>query len=890
MEPDHVGLGPRITRCPAWSGQLVSLATTVCVAWMAGGLELEPAAAADQPAGPTRQYAPDRDFDLLHLRLDVTPDFQRRTIAGTATLRLQPNARPLREVRLDAVDLNIQSVTATAPVQAWQSTTNQLVVTFQEPLPAGRETSVTITYDAEPRAGLYFRTPEMGYREGEAHLFTQGEAITARHWYPCFDSPNERFTSEIICHVPEGMVAFANGRLVSRETEAGTGRVAFRWLQDKPHVSYLISLVAGHFRSIEDRHRDVPLAFHVLPSEIDQAPNSFRGTRDMMAFFEEEIGVPYPWAKYDQVCVNDFVAGGMENTSITTLTDGTLFTAATENLEDSEGLVSHELAHQWFGDLVTCKDWSHLWLNEGFATYYETLWLGHRHGRDPLRYEMFERLRSLTANAEDTRAIVRRTFQSPDEMFNHLTYPKASWVLHMLRCQLGEDLYRRCIRTYLERHQLGTVVTEDLNAVLEELSGRSWDQFFDQWVYHGGYPELEVGYSWDETQKLAKISITQRQPVNDQVLLFRLPLTLRFKSKTSTVDRPLVISRVTEEFQVPLPATPEIVRVDPELTVLAKVRLVLPLPMVHAQLAEQGDIVGRLLAVEVLSGRKDRDSVEQLQTVLNEDPFYAVRVEASRALRSTHSEEALEALLASRTQADARVRRQVIEDLGGFYRDTAYQALRETLEGEGNPGIQAVALEGLAGFNRPEILELLIRFLSSTSFHNLLAEAALRGCRQQDDPALAQPVLENLRQREKDYTTGGFMTGLEVLAYLARNEEHKDVVREYLLAQLQHKKRVVPPAAIRALGTLGDERAIGPLEKFASGEKASPERDAAQRALAQLRATRKPVDDFKNLRDEVLDLQKTDRDLRQELDDLKKKLEALQPKPSGKPAKKGSAR
>jgi HEAT repeat protein len=151
-------------------------------------------------------------------------------------------------------------------------------------------------------------------------------------------------------------------------------------------------------------------------------------------------------------------------------------------------------------------------------------------------------------------------------------------------------------------------------------------------------------------------------------------------------------------------------------------------------------------------------------------------------------------------------------------------------------------------------------------------------------------VLENLRQREKDYTTGGFMTGLEVLAYLARNEEHKDVVREYLLAQLQHKKRVVPPAAIRALGTLGDERAIGPLEKFASGEKASPERDAAQRALAQLRATRKPVDDFKNLRDEVLDLQKTDRDLRQELDDLKKKLEALQPKPSGKPAKKGSAR
>jgi len=883
MEPNRVALPLHGTLPSPSSAWIVALASAVVLAW-------GPARAAEPAAGPTRQYAPDRDFDLLHLLLDVTPDFERRTIAGAATLRLQPNTRPLREVRLDAVDLNIQSVSATAPVQAWQSTTNQLVVTFEQPLPPDRETTVTIVYSAEPREGLYFRTPEMGYREGETHLFTQGESITARNWYPCFDSPNERFTSEIVCRVPEGMVAFANGRLVSREPEAGTGRVAFRWLQDKPHASYLISLVAGHFRSIEDRYRDVPLAFHVLPSEIDQAPNSFRGTRDMMAFFEEEIGVPYPWAKYDQICVNDFVAGGMENTSITTLTDGTLFTADTENLEDSEGLVSHELVHQWFGDLVTCKDWSHVWLNEGFATYYETWWLGHRHGRDHLRYELLGRLRNLTGNAGDTRPIVRRTFQSPDEMFDHLTYPKASWVLHMLRCQLGDDLYRRCIRTYLERHQLGTVVTEDLNGVLEELSGRSWDQFFDQWVYHGGYPDLEASYHWDETQKLATVSITQRQPVNDQVLLFRLPLTLRFKSKTATVDRPVVLSRSTEEFQVPLPAAPEIVRIDPELTVLAKVRFVLPLPMIRAQLADVDDVVGRLLAVEVLSGRKDRESVNELRRVLNEDAFYGVRLEASRALRSIHSEDALEALLASRAQADARVRRQVIEDLGGFYREAAFQALRESLEREKNPGIQAVALAALAGFGKPEVRDLLIRFLDSTSYHNLLAEAAIRGCRQQDDPALVQPLLDNLRRREKDYTTGGFISGLEGLAYLARNDEQKDAVREFLLAQLEQKKRAVPPAAIRALGTLGDERAIGPLQKFASGGKPSPEREAAQRAVAQLRATRKPVDDFKNLRNEVLDLQKTDRELRQELDDLKKKLEALPPKPPGKPAKKSGSR
>ena len=210
-----------------------------------------------------------------------------------------------------------------------------------------------------------------------------------------------------------------------------------------------------------------------------------------------------------------------------------------------------------------------------------------------------------------------------------------------------------------------------------------------------------------------------------------------------------------------------------------------------------------------------------------------------------------------------------------FYRETAFQALRATLEEEHNPGIQAVALEGVAGYAKPEVQDLLLRFLGSTSYRNLLAEAALRGCRLQDDPALVGPVLLNLRQHEQQYTTDGFVTGLEVLGFLARNAENKDDVREFLLAQAQHQKRSVPPAAIRALGILGDERAIGPLRKFASAGEASAEREAAQEALAQLRAGRKPVDDFKNLRGEMLELQQADRDLRRELEELRRKLDKL---------------
>jgi aminopeptidase N len=351
-------------------------------------------AAPDSP--DYRKYAPDRDVLLTHLALDITPDFKQRTVQGRATLQLKANARPVREVRLDAVDLRVRSVEATPPVEAYQVTDEALIVTFARDLPAGEQARVTVAYEAEPQRGLYFRTPELGYKPGDTHLFTQGEEIEARHWYPALDFPNQFFASEIICRVPEGMTVISNGRLIG-QTREPSGLTAFHWRQDKPHVNYLVTLVAGYFKTLEDRYRDIPLAFHTPPSDFPQAAHSFRGTREMLAFFQQEIGVPYPWAKYDQVVVHDFVAGGMENTSATTLTDRTLFTEATENIRNSEGLVSHELAHQWFGNLVTCKDLSHIWLNEGFATYYESLWTAFRHGRNDMLYELYHRARQIAS-------------------------------------------------------------------------------------------------------------------------------------------------------------------------------------------------------------------------------------------------------------------------------------------------------------------------------------------------------------------------------------------------------------------------------------------------------------------------------------------------------------
>ena len=826
------------------------------------------------------KYAPSREVDVLHLKLDVTPDFRSRAVAGTATLRFKPMAKPLAELKLDGVDLRVSEVTSSAKLLGWQATDRQVVLTFAEAIPADQETTVTISYSATPKQGLYFRTEAMGYPAGDDHIWSQGEPTEARHWFPSFDAPNEKFTSEMLCHVPKGMVVLSNGKRME-ESEDAAGLTAVRWLQDKPHANYLIALCAGNFKSVTDMYRDIPMAFWTPASQIDHAQTSFRDTKDMMGYFEKEIGVPYPWAKYDQVCVEDFGWGGMENTTLTVLNDRTLFTDATENLRESQGLVAHELVHQWFGDLVTCKDWSHLWLNEGFATYYEALYEKHKDGQDAFLYVMHSRAKGIAAVANDTNAIVRRDFNTPEDQFGFHAYPKGSWILHMLRSQLGEDLYRRCIKTYLERHQYGNVVTEDLNKVIEELSGRSFDQFFNQYVYHAHHPELNITCAWDERTKLAKLSIQQVQRLSDDVLLFNVPLPVRFKTKSGVVDRVLNVKDKAEDFYVALPEAPQGVRIDPSLTLLAKITFNPTPAQMDAQLADKSDMLGRLLAVEQMRGK--RDALKKLKEALNNDSFYGVRLAAAQGLREIQSDEAFEALRDSLKQSDARVRRQVVQDIAGYYREAAFETATKIAAEEKNPDIKAIAIASLGAYAKPAVKEQLLQALNSKSYRNSLADAAINGIRAQDDASYIAPLMETLRGKEAEFSSGGFARGLDTLGLLARNEEKKDGVREFLLSHVNSSKKRVQSSAMTALGTLGDGKAIAALEKFASAPKESSERAAADKALAALRDAKKPSADLGAIRSEVMTLQRENRDLRREFDELKKKLDVLAPQGNAKP-------
>ena len=821
---------------------------------------------------PGRKYARDRRVDVLHLKLDVTPDFAKRSVAGTATMQFKPIALPLTKLELDAVDLNITEVKAEGAKVAEHEVTNEkLVITFAAAIAPGAETTVTVKYSAQPEHGLYFRIPEMGYKNGDTQVWSQGEAELHRFWFPSYDYPNERFTSEVICHAPKGMEVVSNGSLKSQNPEVN-GLVTWHWLQDKPHVNYLIALACGHFHKLEDKAGKLPLALLVPPSLSAQAAGAFADTRKIIEFYQKEIGVPFAWDKYYQVYCLDFLAGGMENTSCTFEAADMLFNADTEDLRTLHRLDAHETAHQWFGDLVTCRDWAHLWLNEGFASYYTILYEEQKLGLDAMKYSLWLEAQDVF-QSNDMRPIVWRDYGDPMQQFDSRAYPKGAWVLHMLRSQLGADLYRQCIKTYLERHRNGIVSTDDLQDVVEEISGLSFDQFFDQWLHHGGVPELKIDYVWDSATRQAKITVRQTQKLTEQVRLFRVPLPVSFAvaGQKEPLRFTMDVNKDVEDFHFVVPPQPELVRIDPDFTILAKVSFTPPGPMLDKQL--QSDVIGRLLAVRTLTDK----NIDKLAKILREDPFHAVRSEAAKALAKIAEPEARAALIAgSSKQPQAQTRKVVVQALAALNTAESRETLWQMAQTEKNPEILATII-GTWGARpgEPQIAQALRTHLRGSSFNGMLQLAAIKSLRAQDEESAVTDVLARL-QAPHDLRGRDAGAAFDALAFLARRptNANRDAVRDFLAAKLSDPRREWRVAAAKSLGTLRDPKALGLLDlllTISGGDRIDPVYEAAAKSAQDIRAGLEGPAELKNLWDRVQQMQKKAEQQEKEIEALKKK-------------------
>ena len=442
--------------------------------------------------GARDQYGPDKLVDVLHIDLHLEPDLDALTLDGVCTTTVRAYDDPVHRLSLNAVDLAVSAVERDGAALAFERRDDALIVTFEPPIAPREELSFRIAYRAsKPRHGLFFIEPTPEYPQKMRHAWTQSQDENARYWFPCLDYPHAKQTTQTTVVVRKGEFALANGALIERTDDGETTRFVYR--QDVPHSTYLMTFVAGPFveaRQSDAGSRKVPVFYYVLPGRESDGERAFGNTPRMIDAFEERIGTPYPYARYSQIAVTDFIFGGMENTSATTQTDRTLHDERAHIDFSSDPLVSHELAHQWFGDLLTCRDWSHAWLNEGFATYFECVWREADLGFDEYLYDVFGCVTRYLEEDGDRyrRPIVCNRYRDPIELFDRHLYEKGGATLHMLRGELGDERFWRSIRHYVAQNAQRNVETIDLIRAIEEATGRNMRGFFDQWVFRGGHP------------------------------------------------------------------------------------------------------------------------------------------------------------------------------------------------------------------------------------------------------------------------------------------------------------------------------------------------------------------------------------------------------------------
>jgi len=340
----------------------------------------------------------DRVMDVKHMVLDLSFDWERKWVGGDVTFTVAPLAEPLSTVALDSGELIIRKATRDGAALDFRTTGEQLLVDLGRSVPPGEDVTFTVTYEARPRRSLFFVGPDRGYPDKPKMIYSQGEGEENHGWFPCYDYPNDRSTFEEFYTVAAPFTALGNGRLVEVKTLPGGEKRTFHYRQEVPVVSYLVSVAIGDFDIVKQDHDGIPVEYYVPKgTPKDAVLRSFGKTPDMMRFFSVKIGVGYPYAKYAQSAMVDFIYGGMENVTATTQTFETIHPADVEKEASSVGLVAHELAHQWWGDLLSFRDWSHAWLSEGFATYFEALYREHAEGEEEFQYEMLENARSYLA-------------------------------------------------------------------------------------------------------------------------------------------------------------------------------------------------------------------------------------------------------------------------------------------------------------------------------------------------------------------------------------------------------------------------------------------------------------------------------------------------------------
>ncbi len=619
------------------------------------------------------QRQPARSYDVEHYIIRTSFDPANKSIRGETTVELKPLAPGFQAFELDAAGMTFESVTLEPGGRElrWTQPKDRISITLDRPYSPSESIAVRLRYTASPRKGLYFvdALPASRYRPfaRPAQIWTQGEPEENHHWFPCYDFPDDKATSEQYITTAANEIAISNGELLETLTNPD-GTRTFHWKMDQPHSSYLISLVVGNYSKLSDRYKNIPVDYYTYPGTETKARNAFGRTTQMMEWFSQRLQYDFPYNKYAQTVVDTFIFGGMENITATTQADTEILSGEGNDASLSvDNLVAHELAHSWFGNLATCKDWANLWVNEGFATFFEAAYKEHASGRNDYLLEM--RANASNYIFEDSsqyrRPVISYRYMNPIDLFDSTLYKKGGVVVHMLREVVGEEVFWKALNAYLNEYKYRNTDARDVQRTFERIYGKPLDWFFDQWLYKAGHPELKVRHSYNAQTRQLTLDVEQTQ-VPDALTpaVFRLPgveveIGTTHGRKTERID----ITKRSESYTFKLDGRPRTVVFDKGERVLKSLDYPQSPEMTVYKLRESEDAMARTDAARSLSGMsgslseaEKRRIIRALRLALSGDSFYGVRLEAAQALARFKSADALNALIEGTKDVDARVR------------------------------------------------------------------------------------------------------------------------------------------------------------------------------------------------------------------------------------------
>lgn len=591
--------------------------------------------------------AVDRTWDIQHMDLEVEPIWEQQQLEGTAVLKVTPWFYPQSTLTLDAKGFYIhriqQKLGDSLLALNYDYDSLKLNIHFEKSYKKGDTVLVKIVYTANPNAlpdtarsaiqgekGLYFVNPLNEADGPMQQLWTQGEAEANSCWFPTIESPQEKFTHTLAITHDTGMVSLSNGKFDFALIN-GTGNQTDYYTMAQPHAAYLVMMAIGNFSIVKDEWRGKQVGYYVEKEFEPHARAFFGKTPEMLTFFSDITGVEYPWPKYDQIVVREFITGAMENTTAVTFGDYIYATPRQMLDGNDEDVVAHELFHHWFGDYATAESWSHIALNESFATYGEYLWFEHKYGREYADYKGNIDLEHYIDESKEKQVPMERYFYDhPDEVFDNHSYEKGGRILHMLRYLVGDEAFFASINLYLNRFAYKNAEVSDLRKCFEEVTGLDLNWFFYQWFEVPGHPKIEILHRVDSLNKNYQVSIIQHK---DSVLKFtyQLPIGIDIYSGGKKEHYDILTKGDTMVLEFPYSQMPDWVNVDAEKVLLCEKSETKPLEQWYRQALEGPLFLDRKEALAQLSEALDSSALSAEAILAGmQDRFNQVRYDAMR--------------------------------------------------------------------------------------------------------------------------------------------------------------------------------------------------------------------------------------------------------------------